>query len=413
MEPERPIEKLLRGYAKQRREQAGEPPPMHPAMRRQLLSEAARTYGRRQRKGSWWLMLKGFWPRLALGAAGMAVLIVGAAIWTSSGTRNSEFQLAKNEGLRSTSSALSLDNKTLSDAPRSDEFVGRMVTNNTQVAEYSVTDAVASPPAASPAARFEMKQDARAGATPITVKDESATTLAANAPSRELQDLARDKERSYGETAAASRAAQPESNLDASKFGVALQANTLAEAPGEVAKLEAAPPQQQSISFKNTSVTQLFRNQMPIDGQKAPAPVMAQFRVEQEGPVVRIIDNDGSVYTGSLQEADMLTAAKPAPTLAMDTAQRKRALEAPQSRPDQIQNFHLEATGTNRTLNQKVVFTGNLVGNQISLSSATQYQQALQQNQKLQQQLSNVLRISGKAKVGAGTDQVVEAVPLQ
>ena len=109
----------------------------------------------------------------------------------------------------------------------------------------------------------------------------------------------------------------------------------------------------------------------------------------------------------------MLTAAKPAPTLATDTAQRKRSLEALQIRPDQLQNFHLEATGTNRTLNQKVVFTGNLVGNQIPLSSATQYQQTLQQNQKLQQQLSNVMRISGKAKVGAGTDQPVEAVPLQ
>jgi len=386
---------------------------MHPAVRRQLLSEVARTYGKRQREGSWWLVLKGFWPRLALGTAGMAVLIVSAAIWTSSGNKNSEFQLAKNEGLRSTSTAISLDEKTLSDAPRGDQFVGGIVTNSTQVADYSVTDTVASPPAVSPVARFEMKQDARAGATPITVKDESATTLAANAPSRELRDLARDKELSYGETAAASRAAQPESNSNALKFGVALKANTLAEAPGELAKLEAAPAQQQSMSFQNTSVTQLFRNQMLTDGQKAPAPVMAQFRVEQEGAVVRIIDNDGSVYTGSLQEADMLTAAKPAPTLAMDTAQRKRALQAPQPRSDQVQNFHLEATGTNRTLNQKVVFTGNLVGNQISLSSATQYQQAPQQNQKLQQQLSNVMRISGKAKVGAGTDQLVEAVPLQ
>jgi hypothetical protein len=80
----------------------------------------------------------------------------------------------------------------------------------------------------------------------------------------------------------------------------------------------------------------------------------------------------------------------------------------------------LEATGTNRTLNQKVVFSGNLVGNQISLSTTTQNQQAfqqnkqaLQQNQKLQQQLSNVMRISGRARVGASTDQPVEAVPLQ
>jgi hypothetical protein len=140
---------------------------------------------------------------------------------------------------------------------------------------------------------------------------------------------------------------------------------------------------------------------------------MAQFRVEQDGAVVRIIDNDGSIYTGSLQEAEMPTAVKPAPTVAMNSAQRRRALQAPQLRPDQAQNFLLEVIGTNRTLNQKVVFSGNLVGNQISLSGTTQNQQALQQNQKLQQQLSNVLRISGNARVGTSTDQPVEAVPLQ
>jgi hypothetical protein len=176
---------------------------------------------------------------------------------------------------------------------------------------------------------------------------------------------------------------------------------------------------EQAISFQNTSVTQLFRNQMPIGGQTAPAPasVMTQFRVEQDGAVVRIIDNDESIYTGSLQEAEMPTAPQPAPTVALNTAQKSRSLAAPQPRPDLAQNltqnFRLEVSGTNRTLNQKVVFSGNLVGNQISLSSFAQNQQAARQNQKLQQQLSNVMRISGNVRVGTGANQPVEAVPLQ
>jgi hypothetical protein len=350
---------------------------------------------------------------VALGAAAMAVLIVGAAIWTSSDGKNTEFQMAKNEGLRSSSSAISLEKKALTDAPGVALATSSIKTNNALVALTSVTDAVATAPAASPVASFEMRQDR--AAEPLQKTDSTATmpTLAARAASREVMETARDKEMSYGKTVASPTVPQPEGSSDSLKFGVALQPTTRAEAPGEVAKTETAPAQEQLMSFQNTSVTQLFRNQAPTDGQTAPAPVMAQFRVEQDGAVVRIIDNDGSIYTGSLQEAEMPTAVKPAPTVAMNSAQRRRALQAPQLRPDQAQNFLLEVIGTNRTLNQKVVFSGNLVGNQISLSGTTQNQQALQQNQKLQQQLSNVLRISGNARVGTSTDQPVEAVPLQ
>src|SRR5512135_2363570 len=96
MEPERPVEKLLRGYAKQRREQGGDPPPLHPVVRRQLLAEAAKVHGQRRSEPSWWLLLKGSWPRVAVGVAAMVVLIVGAAIWTSSDhskTQTSELQM--------------------------------------------------------------------------------------------------------------------------------------------------------------------------------------------------------------------------------------------------------------------------------------------------------------------------------
>ncbi len=414
MEPERPVEKLLRGFARQRREQTGDPPPMHPVVRRQLLSEVAKTYGQRQGISSVWLMLKGFWPRLALGAAGMAVLILGTAIWISPGSKNAEVQMAKNEGRRSPSSPIPLENKVLSDAPSAALDLNRIETNTALLVQGTVVDAVAAPPAVSAVASFEMKQAVQAGAAPSKAKDAAMPTLAANTPARELQEFAQDKASRYGRAAAVSGGAQPDPNSDSLKFGVALQANTRAEATGEIAKTEAAPAQDQLGLFQNTSVTQLFQNQMPTDRQAPPATVMAQFRVEQDGAVVRIIDNDGSIYTGSLQEAEQLTVAKAAPAAARAAAQRNRALSSSQPRLDEIQNFRLEVTGTNLTLNQKVVFTGNLVGNQISFSNTAQNQQSARQYQKVQQkQSSNVMRISGKARVGAGADQPVEAVPVQ
>jgi hypothetical protein len=67
--------------------------------------------------------------------------------------------------------------------------------------------------------------------------------------------------------------------------------------------------------------------------------VLPTFEVQQTGTNVRIVDYDNSVYEGTLQAAP----AEPAPT----------ANQA-------FQNFQIKAAGTNVTLNQLVVFTGNL-----------------------------------------------------
>ena len=136
-------------------------------------------------------MLKGFWPRLALGAAGLAVLMVGAAIWIPSGGKHAEVQLAKSEGLRSTSTGIALEKKALTDAPTVAQDFSRAATNSIILAQASEVDARTVPPPASPVARFEMIQDFQPGATESKGKDAAAPILAANAPSRELQEAAR------------------------------------------------------------------------------------------------------------------------------------------------------------------------------------------------------------------------------
>ena len=79
-EPERPIETLLRAAAKKRRDEAGAPFALHPADRRVLQQEVARTFapgkpetrGFAQRLGLWW-------PQLAAGLGILAVL--GLSVW--------------------------------------------------------------------------------------------------------------------------------------------------------------------------------------------------------------------------------------------------------------------------------------------------------------------------------------------
>ena len=98
-EPERPIEKLLRAAAKERRDEAGAPFELHPADRRLLQGEVARKFAQRLRATRSFADILGpWWPRFAWGIALLAVL--GVAIWVLlpvPGGDHPAASLAKNE----------------------------------------------------------------------------------------------------------------------------------------------------------------------------------------------------------------------------------------------------------------------------------------------------------------------------
>src|SRR5436309_7045550 len=74
MEPERPIEKLLRTWAKKRRQDAEPPLELHPATRRLLQGEVARLAKQGSQKRSFWTGFAAIWPRVAWGLGVFAVL---------------------------------------------------------------------------------------------------------------------------------------------------------------------------------------------------------------------------------------------------------------------------------------------------------------------------------------------------
>src|SRR5258706_13596238 len=99
MEPERPIEKLLRAWARKRRDAAGPPLDLHPATRRVLQGEVSRKFGKNERQSrSFSELVAALWPRFAWGLGVFAVL--AAAAWLVLPGFNkprSEGSLAKNE----------------------------------------------------------------------------------------------------------------------------------------------------------------------------------------------------------------------------------------------------------------------------------------------------------------------------
>src|SRR5260221_6530253 len=80
-EPDNQIDELLQAYAKKRREQMGAPPDLHPATRKLLQGEVARTFPKKPSAAeSWFSFLKIFWPRIAFATS--VLLVLGFGSWS-------------------------------------------------------------------------------------------------------------------------------------------------------------------------------------------------------------------------------------------------------------------------------------------------------------------------------------------
>jgi hypothetical protein len=157
--------------------------------------------------------------------------------------------------------------------------------------------------------------------------------------------------------------------------------------------------------------------------------VLASFEVEQAGPELRIVDDDGSVYSGYVQIADAArrrlaapagaSAITRAPQVSGGVLEEKSAAsrDADQRAP---QAYFFRVAGTNRSLHKKVVFTGNLMGatNLTSFQPFTNLPSlggglAGQRTGSAQATLLPLLnsRISGKVVVGNGKAVEINALP--
>jgi hypothetical protein len=200
-----------------------------------------------------------------------------------------------------------------------------------------------------------------------------------------------------------------------------------------------APPstESSSIQFGNRA-TQTFTAQTSAGAQylfknnaisaKTPT-VLVNFRMEQDGERLRVVDGDGSVYAGTWQITKAIAQNVPAqaPTdLAESSTPQGNAQELNSANGGQMlaQSYSFQVTGTNRTLKKTVVFTGNLT----VISSTTSAGQnavngnaagnnlsdkIIQQNQgsSSQQILWSNARIAGTATI-AETNQIeINATP--
>lgn len=436
MEPERHIEKLLRAYAKKRRDQAGAAPELHPATRRLLQGEVARRAANRGEDSFLLTIMAVLRRRLVFAVCVVAMALVGAALvlpaLSNAKSKSQTFSAMSNlkqigmavqtfaDDNRRFPSTLAevksaLPDKVLIDPRNGQPFIyvagakspsnmepasvlayspadkkGRMVlyadghvakVSREQFEELSTREVALiatagdrarreladraperrfsrSAPTASAEAPAPAKAAAPASLGVEEAKMKLADSEAGGLSKRELAtrtvDIAR-KDESIPE-------AQP---APATSSGSAVAADSLKSAPA--LPLEKAAAQTLAVQYYFSNAQRYVQVQPPsvpppasrslaTPLPKAPA-VLAAFQMEQNGGEIRVVDQDGSVYNGTVELTNAAFA--PAPAAGQNLSFAKEA-QVPDAAGASVQNYYFRVSGTNRSLQQNVMFTGNL-----------------------------------------------------
>jgi hypothetical protein len=432
-EPERPIERLLRAAAKKRRDEAGAPLELHPATRCLLQGEVARKHaGAGRESRSFFQVFGQLWPRFAWGLAILAVLAVGGYMFlpvlgkgkpptlltrnepmpqarpakealppppvapatipppAASATRANPSAVASadkpqparpspgpqiagglrplpKDGLAAQTDVKMAEKLALADSPQP--------ANRNKVAEAEVAAPSGTPaPAPVVMASRAIAQPSKSYGKPASVVSAPtapasplpvATTPAAGGivTADESKKLAVDR---VGQSGFAYKSLPSLASTAPSKPSSGTTDSLLKSAP--VARKEAG-----SVSATQwfAQVAQSPKTKASFADKLTPAhPVLASFQVEQAGLKLRIVDSDGSVYSGTMQVATVARSrrsAKSEPAAAARPSQAPggKLEERPAARFDSDQlapkTYSFRVTGTNRSLQKKVVFTGNLL----------------------------------------------------
>jgi hypothetical protein len=455
-ETERPIEKLLRAFAKKRREDAGSSCDLHPATRRMLQAEVTRTFGAPSAQPGPGEPFLRFWPKLAWGLAACAVLIVGIWLLRPQPPANKPATLlAQNE--RQTTEARAVPGSTpqsvsglipaqpelrdkksateLETIPRANPAPLTLAEDRAKVSSDSAAQRVQ---AASAVATGQMQS---AGDQPLATRSLAAVSELENELSLNRKDQA--SEPKIPAPVPASPAAGPAqlalgaqaattANLAAESIAAPAESNVPAQPVGGLAGTPAVFKESFQRVAQTTMAQQYsLRRAEPKaksgthDNPGAPTAILASFRFEQTGAQLRVIDYDGSIYTGNLQSGPAETVAVPT-RLSMSNGIVRELDQQPQPAAADLvgmtlwapKTYFFRVSGTNVTLKQRVTFLGKLT--QTTNTSASDERSGLVQLRgtaafqspapEAGQAPAVIRRVSGKAIVGGKTEIPIEAV---
>ncbi|MCS7338159.1 MAG: hypothetical protein NZ739_07980 [Verrucomicrobiae bacterium] len=348
-EPERQIKKLLRAYARKRWHDAGEPPAPSAELRRRFHAEAARWFGSSPAPGQSWLerFVAAHWVKLAV-AAGAAAVAIAAFV---SVQKPSDSETSETEPVYS---KLALpgaggEGSAHTGGIRMPELGESTFTPLGAAAQQfeSFTPALPSPASGLGAEMSVLGRGAAASDRPAVA---GATIAARNG---ETNPLSRGSvglsPLGLGDAGAGGRA--PATDTSGGVAWSKALGEPVPGAAGDRAAVGSAGRVGATNAWAFKSVDPAHRiSEAP--GRGAPQPVLNTFRIERHGELIRVIDQDGSIYAGVVQAS--------APLQATGGTGGSSAPEPEVQTAPSEQSFFFNVSGTNRTLGQPVVFVGRV-----------------------------------------------------
>jgi hypothetical protein len=446
-DPEKPIEGLLRRYARKRRERAGEPWTVHPLTRRLWQEEVARRFPKKRTFGSRLLeFLRPGWLKPVLAVAGAAAVIVVAFILIGPNGRTDKSttdvvssksakllvrdqptsQLATASGTDHSNHFFTVADNSPSQSPSRDGAIQETLQSPSPVENRSAQEKQEAVPAAPPALALAEDKKDRPVSAPVAQDSVAASAPAAVAGvSSSLALSAKNEPKPSQSPGAAGQTtpgnvesfARAESDLALGKTtpakAVVLQYGLFTASQTPLV----APPQEREALTRGVQIRSALAAR-PESGNTQR--VLTSFNVEQAGRELRVIDSDGSVYAGPMQLTNTLAGTLNQDGRGLDAqAVSKKALErrfATQESEAPPAGSSFQVTGTNRTLNRRVVFQGVLTTNQALLAGRWVAQSARepsgavngsQTNQSVQD-----LHLSGTAEIEGEQPVRIEASPV-
>ena len=373
------MEQMLEALAKARRAQFGDDPKMPNPMRTRLHEEIARAGATEDENAEpRWSWIASFWPRVTVAAALATLLVLVPAIWWNQSHPGAEpGRLALRDRAAAASAALNPA------VPAKDTVAKTLGVNATE-------------PTVNLADNSQIKMEPAAAPSSESEAEKSSTGFAKGRGATEFQN-------------------QQTKEFDTNVAGAKIQAAPAAALPaGADSKAKsgtisaAAPPVSQpslgggvatTQQFSQQSGAQSFRNNAQVNRA---ANVLNTFQVQQEGNEIRVLDADGSTYTGKIEqsrkgaELDSRIAAR------RDLAKQKpryAAKSVDENKPA-IPQSYFRATGYNVSLKKAVVFEGNYeapLPQQATTATTNERQRAEQNSDRAR--IVGTVRVNGEAPV--------------
>lgn len=337
-EPRKPIEELLEASARARRAKFGPDPQMPNPMRTHLHEEIARINRSEEptERRSW---LASFWPQISLATAVAAVIMTGSVLWVRTTTKE-------------TKAPMQLAMSAPESAPKDATAALRSVD-------------------APPAERLEKNEDAKLADVGIAAEApaETASNLAGTAEVKSFKELAR--------LPAAAKASAP------------VMARSFTEE-------HQAPASNLSKRF-----SQDVSGKIGARGDarlKQPTNILNTFDVQREGDKIRVVDEDGSTYTGKLEQITQ----NDRRSLAQKNQQQNFAAQsATATKPtgaNESNEYVFRAAGFNSSLKKNIVFEANYVATPAENQQNTASKEG-RRNEQNQSRIVGTARISGEPPV--------------